>query len=364
MSFLSGATHVIGNVVGPALEGAGTIYDYATPGKGSSKATNVGKAITNPNVTLSNPANLGFGQSSGFTYAAPATNANTANSTNPAGTSTPSTTTYDPNAYGGYGSAAAQSAAYGTYQTEAQNDLSKLLNSYNNTVAGLNSTYSTKGNELDSAKAAAENSYNTGVTDQNQNLLRQDNSIRQGTYQAYQNLMNLLGAYGGGGTSVAQQWAPTAAQHFQNAQLGTANQTTAGNLRDLNSNWGTYLNQYKNEKSQLLDQQNQDLKKAEGQYNDTRDQLNLILDRIGNRSVPTSDVSGALSGLNIPSVNYIQPTYTGTTPVYQAPNLSTFEASTPAASFAQPSAVSNSAATPALAFLLNQQKQKQQPTLA
>lgn len=362
MSFLSGATHVIGNVVGPALEGAGTIYDYATPGKGSSKATNTGKAITNPNVTLSSPSNLGFGQSSGFTYTPPSNSGSS--SSQPVKDANGSGTTYDPNAYGGYGSAAAQTAAYGTYQNEAQNDLSKLLNSYNNTVAGLNSTYSTKGNELDSAKTAAENSYNTGVTDQNQNLLRQQNQVRQGTYQAYQNLMNLLGAYGGGGTSVAQQWAPTAAQHFQNAQLGDANQTTAGNLRDLNSNWGTYLNQYKNEKSQLLDQQNQDLKKAEGQYNDTRDQLNLILDRIGNRSVPTSDVSGALSGVNIPSVNYIQPTYTGTTPVYQAPNLSTFEASTPAASFAQPSAVSNSAATPALAFLLNQQKQKQQPTLA
>lgn len=354
----------LGNIIGHAAATVGRAYDYATPGSGTSALTNAGRAVYNPDVVLSNPSGI-LTKAPAFTPAtSTATNANTANSTNSAGTSTPSTTTYDPNAYGGYGSAAAQTAAYGTYQTEAQNDLSKLLNSYNNTVAGLNSTYSTKGNELDSAKTAAENSYNTGVTDQNQNLLRQQNQVSQGTYQAYQNLMNLLGAYGGGGTSVAQQWAPTAAQHFQNAQLGDANQTTAGNLRDLNSNWGTYLNQFENEKKQLADQRNNDLQTAEGQYNDTRDQLNLILGRIGSRSAPTSDISGALSGLNIPSIQYVQPTYNGTTPVYNAPNLSTFEASTPTASFAQPSAVSNSAATPALAFLLNQQKQKQQPTLA
>lgn len=69
MGFLNSAVHAVGNVVGPALVGAGTAYDYLTPGTGTSKATNTGKAITNPNVTYSNPfASLPGGSGSGFSY--------------------------------------------------------------------------------------------------------------------------------------------------------------------------------------------------------------------------------------------------------------------------------------------------------
>lgn len=270
------------------------------------------------------------------------------------------TTTYQAAQDAAAQQAAADQAAYDSYRSEANNDLSRLLGSYNSTVANLKSNYQTQGNQLDSAKAGAQNTYNNNVTDQNQNLLRQDNQIRQGVHSAYQNLMNLLGAYGGGGTSVAQQWAPEAAQHFQNAQMGTANQTTAANLRDLNNNWGTYLNQWENQKKQLADQQNQDLTNAKSTYDDTKTKLNTILGRIGNPGIAPSDIAGQLSGISVPRVDFVKPTYTGTTPVYNAPNLSTFEAAVPTASFAQPAAVSNSSATPALAVLLDQQKRQQQ----
>ena len=273
----------------------------------------------------------------------------------------------DSTTYAGGGSDSGPSAqdlaAYGAYQTEANNDLGRLLGSYNATKQSLNSKYDTLGNQLESGKAHTTDQYNDSVTGQNQDLLRQQNQVRQGTYQAYQNLMNLLGAYGGGGTSVAQQWAPTAAQHFQNAQLGDAGQNAASNLRSLNTTYGNYLDDYKNQKDQLFDQRNQDLANADSQYSDTKSKLDTILNHINSRALPAGDIGGALSGLDIPSINYVKPSYTGTTPVYNAPNLASFEASTPASSFASPAAVSNSSATPALAYLLSQQK-RQQPALA
>jgi hypothetical protein len=262
------------------------------------------------------------------------------------------------------GPSAQDLAAYGIYRNEATKDLGKLLGSYNATKQSLNSNYDIKGNQLDSAKAHAQDNYNDSVTQTNQDLLRQQNQVNQGTYNAYHNLMNLLGAYGGGGTSVAQNWAPTAAQHFQNAQLGDANQTAASNLHSLNTNWGNYMNDYDQQKKQLVDSRGQDLANADSQYNSTRDQLNAILDRISSQAVAPGDIGGALGGINVPNVNFVKPTYTGETPVYNAPNLSTFEAAPIAANFATPAQSSNSAAAPALAFLLSQQKRQQQPAVA
>lgn len=297
----------------------------------------------------------------GSTGIAPPKPASNGSSSNPTPTpqgqtgSTP-TSTYSYSS----GPSAQDIAAYNTYQGEANSDLSRLLGSYNNTVASLNSNYNTQNNQLDSNKAATQNTYNNNVTQQHQDNLREQNQVRQGTYSAYQNLMNLLGAYGGGATSVAQNWAPTAAQHYQNEQVGNANQTTAANLRGLDTAWGNYLNDYNDKKRQLTDTHNQDVANADSTYNDTKAKLGTILSRIGSRAVDPNTIGSSLASLNIPNVNFVQPSYTGTTPVYNAPNLATFEANAPTASFAQPAAVSNSSATPALAYLLDQQQQKQQ----
>jgi hypothetical protein len=297
----------------------------------------------------------------GSTGIAPAPVRKTTSATHPNSKST-SATTYSGGSSDS-GPSAQDLAAYNTYQNEAHGDLDRLLHSYNATKDSLNSSYGVRANQLESAKAHAQDNYNDSVTDQNQNLLRQQNQVRQGVHDAYQNLMNLLGAYGGGGTSVAQEWAPTAAQHFQNVQLGDANQNTAANLRHLNTNWGNYLQDYRDEKSQLADTHNQDIANAKSQYADTRDKLNLILSRIGSHAVDPGVIGSALGALDIPHINYVRPTYTGNTPVYNAPNLSTFEASAPTANFASPGSVSNTAATPALAYLLDQQK-RQQPAVA
>lgn len=294
----------------------------------------------------------------GSTGIAPPKPASHSTSSKPSAQPTQGTTTTYPG--GSSGPSASDLAAYNTYQGEANSDLGRLLSSYNNTVGSLDSNFGKQNNQLDSAKAATQNTYNNNVTQQHQDNLREQNQVRQGTYNAYQALMSFLSAHGGGNTSLAQEWAPTAAQHYQNEQVGNANQTTAANLRGLDTAWGNYLNDYKNKKETLLDTHNQDVANAASTYNDTKAKLDLILNRIGSRALQPGDIGSALAGLNIPNVNFVQPSYTGTTPVYNAPNLSTFEAQAPTASFAQPAAVSNSSATPALAYLLDQQQQKQQ----
>lgn len=283
---------------------------------------------------------------------------------------TGSTTTYDPTAYGGYGSAAAQSAAnnaYNTYKGYANTDLGKLLNSYGNEQQQINSNYDTQGNELQSGFNAAQAQNKQAVDQQNMNLLDEQNSIRQGVHQAYQNALNILGALGAGGSSAALNWAPMAASDFQNIQVGNANKNTAANLASLASNFGTYEQNFGNEKKKLADARTQDLNNAASAYDATKTALQRIIDGINAQNMTPSDVATGLTAVEgqIPNMKFSRPSYTGVTPVLAAPQLSTFEA--PALKTSLTTSVpDNSAATPALYFLSqlqNQKKQQNQPVL-
>lgn len=362
MSFISGAAHLVGNVVGPVEQAAGSIGSVGGlfPNKYATAATNAGHAITNPNVHLTNPGNL-FTSGSAFTYTPP-THVN-----NPSGSQSNANltgSTYDAQAAQQAAQTAKDNAAYNSYKTEANNDLSTLLGSYNATTQGLRSKYGIQQNQLDSGQKATQATYNDNVNQQNQNLLRQQNQSRQDAYQAYNNLMNLLGAYGAGGSSVAQQWAPEAAQHFLTAQLNGANQTTAANLKNLDTAYNNYMLDYKNQKDKVNDALNSDLATAKSQYNTTRDSLNRIIGRINDQTVTPDQIASDLGGIDVPNIQYVKPSYTGITPVYHAPSLDSFRAADPTSSFAAPSTVSNSSTTPALVYLMQQQQKQQQPTIA
>lgn len=367
MSFVSGLAHAVGDVVGPTLEGAGTAYDYLTPGKGSSKATNVGKAITNPNVTLSNPANLGFGQQSAFTYAAPAshptvtthTNLNTANTGQ--NTTTPSST-YDPAA----AAAAAQTAAqYNQYGNEVNSALNDLFGQYNTAVSKENSAYGQAQNTDQSAYNTQKGNYDQAVTGQNQDLLGQVNQDREGVSNAYRNLMDLLGAYGGGASSVALQWAPNAAKTYQDKLVSGDQQTSAKNLASLANSWNDFLGNFQQRKQQELDQHNQNLQQAQADYAHTKGQLAQIMDAINNQSDTPGNIGTRLDNIeaSIPNTVFVKPTYTGVAPTFTRPSLASFESTMPTAAISTMTMPTNSSATPVLTALLNQQKKQNAATV-
>lgn len=282
--------------------------------------------------------------------------------------------TYSPAAYYGGGTvynagyapsgpSAAEIAAqkaYDTYKGQANKALDQLLGQYNTAKQTTNSNYNTQSNQLQSGYNAAKNNYNDATTQARQDQLRQDNQIRVGTHNAYENLMNLLGAFGGGASSVATQWAPEAAQKFQNAQLGGVDQNTAANLRSLNTNWGNYQNDFNDRKKQLADQKAQALADAQSQYNTTRGQLHDILSAINNQSVDPSSIGSELSSVraSIPNNKFVAPTFTGNTPVYHAPNLANFEIANPTANMTTQAPGNSSVHTPAIVALLNQQKRQ------
>jgi hypothetical protein len=258
------------------------------------------------------------------------------------------------------GPSAADLSAYNTYANSANSDLGKLLAAYNTANQTENSAYNTRNNELQSGFNAAKDTYDNNVTQQNQQRLTQDNQVRQGVSNAYQSLLNMLGAYGGGGSSVAMQWAPNTATKFLQNQMGLADQNAATNLKSLATNFGNFQNQFDQQKKQAADAHNQNLANNQSSYDTVRGQLSEILNNISNRALDPTTIGNSLANIEgaIPNTRFVQPTYNGVTPVYQAPSLSSFEVNTPAPSVAAANP-GNTAASP-LAILLAQQQKKNQ----
>lgn len=250
------------------------------------------------------------------------------------------------------------SSLYNTYNDQAHTALGDLLSGLNTANQQLKSQYDTRGNELQSGYNQAHQKYDQSVTQNNQNLLSQQNQVHQGTAHAYQNLLNLLGAYGGGSSSVALNWAPQAAGRFEQAQISGADQNAAQNQQSLAQNWGDYQNQYNNDKKKLADAQNQDLANNQSQYDATKSSLNDILTAIQNRADP-STIGSELSTIRagIPHTKFVQPSYNGTTPTFTAPSVASYEVANPQTNVSQ-QLPGNSSTTPALALFLNQQKKQ------
>lgn len=256
-------------------------------------------------------------------------------------------------------------AAYNTYKGQANQGLSDLLGQYNTAVQGENSAFNTAQNVNQSDFNKQQGNYNQAVTGQNQDLLRQTNQDMQGVSTAYRNLMDLLGAYGGGASSVALQWAPNAAKTYQDRLMSGDKQTAASNLASLASNWNDFITGFDQRKQQQLDQHNQNLAQAKQDYTHTQAQLNRIIDAINNRSDTPGNIGTNLNTIeaSIPNSVFVNPTYTGVTPSFTRPSLASFQSQMPTATISTSTMPTNSSATPVLNFLLSQgQKQKQDAT--
>lgn len=359
---------LISGLVGGTLEGIGGAWDHLTPGSGSSSITKTGQRITNPNVVLSNPVGLVQANNPAFTPVVHKATTSMSSSTSGANDSGTGAAPYGGTGGTAYGSgtsyssgpSAADLAAYNTYNGQAHTALNDLLSAYDTANKQLKSQYGTQGNELQSGYNAAKNTYDTNVTQQGQQLQSEDNQIHANVANAYRNLLDMLGAYGGGASSVATQWAPTAAKHFQDTQVGGAQQNEAQNLKTLATNWGQYQDQFDNEKKKLADSQAQDLANNQANYDATKSQLNDILSSISTQAIDPTTIGSDLASIraSIPHTKFVKPSYTGVTPVYTAPSVSSFEASTPTTQVNLPTN-NTAASTPALAVLLGQQKKDQ-----
>jgi hypothetical protein len=233
----------------------------------------------------------------------------------------------------------------------------------------INTTYGQKNNELESSKAAAKSSYDTSSTQNSQQYRTNKNTIADQASNGLRGLQRLLGAYGAGGSSDAKYVAPQAVTQQASQQQAGAGQTYAGNQQGLDTNWGNFQMGFDNNKKQLEDWKNQQLNQVQAQSESTKqDLLSKLADLTGKRAAyqggsytgaaqPFLDQANALSG-QIDQLAKINPTYTGTTPTYEAAPLSSYVNNGSAAVGGQNALEQSS--TPFLSLLLGQQKDKRQ----
>jgi hypothetical protein len=251
--------------------------------------------------------------------------------------------------------------AYSLYAGQAQSALQRALDAFNTQQGAIGHQFDTQHNQLTSALQQNQADYQNGLTQQDQTRLTNDNSIKQGGYQGYQSLMRVLGAMGAGGGSEAQYLVPQLVGQNMNQQLGGADQTAAQNKQALTSTFNNYLGQEKNQEKQLNDWKTGQLQTAQQTYNQNKANLSNILSALNSHADSAANLGSQLANqqANIPNVIDFNPTYTGATPVYQAPNLSTFEAKAPAPASVNPTAATGNATTPYLSMILGNQKKQQ-----
>lgn len=255
-------------------------------------------------------------------------------------------------------------AAYNLYASQAQDALNRAQAAYSTRQGNINSSFNTQQNELNSAADAARNQYQTGVTGNQQSRLTDANQIHTAANAGYQSLLHILGGLGAGGGSEAQFLAPDLVKQSMSQQEGQAGQAFAQNARSLDQNYGDFQNKEKNQRDQLIDWRNSQLATDQAAYNTTQQNLLNILAGLRSRSAAPTDLASSLNSVvsTIPNEVAQHPTYTGTTPVYNAPSLTSFETSAMPTAQVAPTAPGG-ASTPFLNLLLGEQK-KQQPVLA
>lgn len=333
-----GLLHDLGQVAGGALN--------ALPGYST-----LGANITNPAVNYKGIANPGTSQPTKAT----------------SGTVTPSTSSNpvtDASSGASSGPSVSDLAAYNLYAGQTNNALAQNDSALSAENTGVNNSYNQQDNTLASQLAAATNTYGQTKTQDQQDKLTNDNAINTQSNAGYQSLLRILGGMGAGGGSEAQYLVPQAVGQQASAQLSGAAQTYAKNEQSNDNTYNNYLDQEKGQQQQLDDWKSSQLANDQAAYNTTKSNLLSILSGINSRSAAPSDLATSLNSVvgTIPNIANINPTYTGSTPVYNAPSLSSYEAPTATTASAAANTPGSSSLTPYLALLTGQQQKQQQPT--
>jgi len=292
------------------------------------------------------------------------------NSNNPAGTATPATPATQGYVQGdnttiGSGTSTTVDPAYALYAGQANDALGRALAAYNNANGATNQQFNTNQNELTSGLNQTTSDYHTGLTSQDQARLTNDNQIYQNANQGYQSIMRILGGLGAGGGSEAQYLVPQLVGQQLNQQLGGADQTAAQNKQSLTTNYNNYLTDEKKQQQNLNDWKTQQLAQTGATYNDTKAKLSNLLAALNSHADTAANLGSQVNTIDstIPNTITAPQTYTGTTPVYTAPNLSTFETQTLPAAQIQSASRGAGSTLPYLALALGQDQQKKQQTV-
>lgn len=237
----------------------------------------------------------------------------------------PAPPAYDPN----------QVAAYDQAIGTTNAALGRLPNQLGIADANVNDEFGVKNNELISAKADANHQYDTGTTQNGQSYVTNKNTITDHASQGLHSLLRLLGAHGAGGSSDYLYSAPQAVAHDASQQRSGAGQTFGQNQISLDTNWNSFQAKDKNSHDQLNDWGTQQHNQAHIQSEQSKQSLLQQLADLSSKKAAYMGGNGVtasqpyLDQVNnsanlVDNLGRFHPTYSGVTPVYTAPELSTY----------------------------------------
>lgn len=237
------------------------------------------------------------------------------------GTSAPA---YDPNTVAQFDSAI----------SAIDNAIGQVTPQHSIANQNIRDEYDAAGNRLQSGYNSAENQYKTSSTGNMQSLRTNKNNILDQQSQGLRGLLRTLGMYGATGSDADLASNAVADQATQ--QRSGAGTVFAQNQRGLQTNWGQFQNDYEGKKKELNDWKQKQLQSAEQQAQRTKqDLLTRLAELRGQREAtlggsfsgaakPYLDQANALSS-SITQLGRFKPTFDGTTPVYQAPSLDSYQ---------------------------------------
>lgn len=333
-------------------------YTYSPNGTGGINYFYNGTPITNAQYAAGTNQDVGAIESQAAAAYGSKTGGNDANtSANTSGT------TYTPNY-------AVQNAGAISLLNQSgntvQNALNRLPGQLDIALGNIGTQYNQRNNELQSGFDQSQNQYNQSTTQNSQNLRSNKNTINDQASSGLRGLQRLLGARGAVGSDMGL--AGQAVSDVASAQNAGAGQTYAQNQQGLDTNWGNYGNQFENERRKLGDWRSQQESSARAQSATTRqDLLSKLADiqgQIGaarggsyaSSAQPYLDQANALSG-QIDALGRLNPTYTGSTPTYEAAPLSSYSTGN-GATIASNAAGGGGLNTPWLNTLLGNDKKK------
>lgn len=215
-------------------------------------------------------------------------------------------------------------------------DLSGAIAILEKNIAGLDPIYQAQvkkaienyniaENERKSAYAKAEGENKSGVLSNDQDVLMSRNAINKNARVASENILSILGALGMTGSTTKNALSSVA--DTSNTNLNEANYGYGKNKQSLLQSWNDYVNQDTNQQKQLADTKAYDIAQAGIERETSRKDLlgQIASNKINMGQFDTSDITNKIAAANtkIGELSNVPRTYTGETPKYTAPAIST-----------------------------------------
>jgi hypothetical protein len=322
MTLLSGAIHLAGDVASPVLDGTGAVVGAVS---GNQKLTDIGHAIASPTQTLSNAGGILSSAPAFTTGPAPSAGSNAAASTSNNSTGGSATTTGGGGGGGGGGGTAAVN--YAPIISAAQGALGQALAALNSSNAEVDAQGVQQGNVLASNQATQNNTYQGNLTKDAEDEAAADETAKTQGNSDLTSLMRLLGGMGAGGSSVETMLIPKLVQNAVQSNISGASTTKATNDQSADTAWNTFLDGLNSQKQQLADQIGQQKATNNAAYAKEAQQLNGVINTGPASGMDATSLDEMVNNIvsTIPNVVNWTPSFSGVTPTYSAPQLSTYE---------------------------------------